>query len=383
MPGADIRLALEISTEVRRKMRLLQLDPTDTTGIELYGALKARLVEDEGRIKQSLAVGSDDPEELLRAVADHMNKTEQGSQIIAIKSAVAKRILKKLKPKATMKLLGYRSLDSMLKHETIAELLAVSMLAESHEWHAKRLAEYRKLTPSNFEQRAVHFSVPKGKNWPKIAERYTEEFRHNILTVPELGAVVVLPLKAQLSALAITTITLCVHAMNDVRASSAYLKMHQVRPDFGEIVANMVYDEWSQVAELHNKELSWHTMHWFYGSEHNTSSHPELFEPHVQPEDMWLSEAEEILLKLDPNLQFWKGTHFLGMLDNVAQPVSMNILDVALSVCNARAYSSRFAHHMQRALHRELLGRYLAHPVLHKEVGASLEARLAPEFSFD
>lgn len=382
LPGVDIRLVLQVSNEVQRKMRSLGLDPRDTNGAELYGALKTRLLADELRVKEALRVEGATPQATLSAVVKHLNTIEQASQVVVLKPAVAKRILKKLKPKMTMKLLGYRSLDSMLKHESVAELLAASQIAESKEWHVKRLSEYRKLTPSNFELRPVHFTMPTSKKWPNIAEEYTEKYRHNIMSVPELGTVVVLPLHIELQALAITVFGLCVQALNDIRSANAYLKMHQVRPDFGEVIAGMSDGKWSQVATIQGRKITWQVLHWFYGSAHNRDTHPELFEPHVQPEDMWLAEAESILLKLDPEMKFWQGTHFLGMLDGT-RAVSLNILDIALSVCNARHYSRRLIQHMQKALYREVAGRYLAYPKVHHEVSVSLEDKLTPEFSSD
>ncbi|MBP9852659.1 MAG: hypothetical protein QG629_76 [Patescibacteria group bacterium] len=381
--GTDIRLSLHIANEVRDKTVQLGLDPTDTTGEELYGALKARLLADDARIEAGLGLADGKPEKLLAAIVSHLNTVEQKSEVIAMKPVVAKRILKKLAPKNTMKLLGYRSLDSMLKHESTAELLAATFIAESEAWHKKRLAAYQALTPSDFETRKVHFTIPTGKKWPVVSEEYTQRNRQNIVSVAELGTIVVLPLSCKLPALAITVITMCIHELNTIRSTSAFLKMHQVRPDFGEVIAGLSAREWSQVVELRNRQVHWNTLHWFFGSEHsNGSSHSELFEPHMQPEDMWLAETEDILIGLDPSLSFWKNSHFLGLLDG-KRAVSLNILDVALSVCNARKYAERLVGYMSKALQREIIGRYLGYPVLQKEVLQSIERQLVPEYAIE
>lgn len=384
MPGADIRLSLKIAKEARQKINELGLDPADTTGRELYSALQVRLKSDEQKIIAGLGLKIDaSPHEILAKLVEFIQQKEQASDVLTIKPSVIKRIIKKLKPKQVMKGLGYRSLDSMLKHESVAQLLAAAEILETQEWHQKRLAEYKKLSISDFELKRVHFVLPNTKKWPKIAEDYTEKYRHNVLAIHEVGAVVVLPLHIELLGLAIATTSVCVQALNDIRASSAYLKLHQVRPDIGEVIAAMADEEWSKMSALHGQDIGWGTLHWFYGSQHNADSHPELFEPHVQPDDMQLHETEVILSELNPDFKFWQGTHFLGILDEANKAVSMNVLDVALGVCNALGYPDRVVQSMQKMLSRELMGHYLSHQVVHAQVTIGLNDQLAPEPAFN
>ena len=46
-PCEDIRLSSEINQKVQSKIRSLGLDPTDTSGPELYNVLNTRLLGDE------------------------------------------------------------------------------------------------------------------------------------------------------------------------------------------------------------------------------------------------------------------------------------------------------------------------------------------------
>src|SRR5689334_10493972 len=103
-PSADIRLTSEIMQHMRRKIAELGLDPDDTTNTVLQ------------RVQQFLA------------------KHDAPKKVFALKSSVAKRLLKKKVPKNAMKQLGYRSADSMLKHETIGALYAAALIAEPDSW---------------------------------------------------------------------------------------------------------------------------------------------------------------------------------------------------------------------------------------------------------
>lgn len=382
LPSADIRLAAHVMQATREKIRQLGLDPADTTGPELFAALQTRLRSDEVHVRASLNLRADiHPVDLLENIAAKLNGLDHHSDLFVIKPSVMKQLLKKLKPKATMKRLGYRSMDSMLKHEPVAQLLAACQVTESTEWQESRLASYRKLQSKDFEPRRPHFVVPSGKQWPKLAASHAEQHRHNLVAVPELGSVVVLPIEQDLPGLAITTFVLGLHALNDMRALSAYIKLHQVRPDFGEIVAAGVAEEPLTEVELGSNKLSWKMLHWFYGHGH-ASYHPDVFEPHVQPEDLAWHRVGQTLSDLQPVLSFWKETEMLGLLDG-GSAVSLNVLDVALGLCNGLGYAERVVHNMREALGRELFARYLQQDYLQEKLSATLGRQLAPELDFE
>lgn len=380
LPGADIRLMMEIINETRNKIRELGLDPQDTTGNELYAALKSKLLRDEVQVRAGLNIRADNsPEAVLEAVRAKLDKLQLPTQSFVVKQSVMRSLLKKLQPKHTMKKLGYRSLDSMLKHEPVALVLAAATMTESNEWQRKRLAAYKKLKSHDFEVKKASFLLPTTKHWPEVAAEYVAKTKHNILTVPELGAVVFVPIKQDLPGLAITSMLLAIHSVNDMRSLGSYLKLQQVRPDYGELFAEAIQNEPMTAAELAGQALPWKMVQWFYGRGHS-EYYPEAFEPHVQPEDLSWHEAEGVLAELHPALEFWQGNQLLALVDG-QHAVSLNMLDVALSVCNGLSYSQRVVHNMRLNLGRELMGRYLNHENLHALLLGQLDEQLAPEFA--
>jgi len=379
LPGADIRLMMEIVNGTRGKLNELGLDPHDTTGPELYAALHAKLLRDEIQACAALNIRADGtPLAILEAVRVHLEKMEVSTETFVVKQTVLRAMLKKLQPKATMKRLGYRSMDSMIKHESAALLLAAASLTESRDWQARRLEVYKKLTASDFEVRKATFLLPTGKQWPEIAAEYTSKLKHNILVVPELGAVVILPLEHNLPGLAITTLLLGIDSVNEMRSLGSYLKLQQVRPDFAEIFIQALIHEPLTTAELAGETLPWKAVQWFYGHGHS-KYHPETFEPHVQPEDLSWHDPENILAQLHPALEFWQGNQLLALLDATGNAVSLNMLDVALSVCNGLDYSQRIVRNMRRSLGRELMARYLHQGNLQALLLGKLDEQLVPE----
>src|SRR5580765_5932680 len=99
-PGADIRLLMEVVNETRSKIRQLGLDPHDTTGPELYEALKTRLLADETRVRASINMRADGtPEAILEAVRSELERLSVPTETFVIKQSVVRALLKKLQPK--------------------------------------------------------------------------------------------------------------------------------------------------------------------------------------------------------------------------------------------------------------------------------------------
>jgi hypothetical protein len=382
LPGADIRLMMEIVNQTRDKIRELGLDPHDTTGPELYRALQVRLGEDEVRVREALAIPTGaTPAEILVAAKLYLSTVPAQTQTVTVKQSVMRAMLKKLQPKVTMKKLGYRSLDSMIKHEPAAQLLAAASILESADWQHRRMEAYKKLQVSDFEVKKATFLAPTTKHWPVVAAEHIAQTKHNIVTIPELGAIVLLPLEHDLPGLTITTVLLAIQSINEMRSLGSYLKLQQVRPDFGKAFAEAIQHEPMTTAELAGEALPWRVVQWFYGHGHS-EYYPDAFEPHVQPDDLSWHEAETLLGDLHAGLEFWQDSQLLALVDGT-QTISLNMLDVALSVCNGFDYSQRIVQHMRTTLSHELLARYLHQDNLHALLLGGLNEQLAPEIAFD
>ncbi|QQS18469.1 hypothetical protein IPL68_07895 [Candidatus Saccharibacteria bacterium] len=203
------------------------------------------------RVRAALNLRADiNPIDILENVARQMGKLDTRSDMFVVKQTVMKQLLKKLKPKATMKQLGYRSMDSMLKHEPIAQLLAACQVTESTQWQEMRLEAYKNLQAKDFESRKPTFVVPTTKQWPKLAEAHISQHKHNIVVVPEQGAVILLPMSQDLPGMAITSLVLSLHSLNDMRAKSTYLKLQQVQPHYGELFQAAIMQEPMTEVEL-------------------------------------------------------------------------------------------------------------------------------------
>lgn len=376
-PSADIRLSTEIARRVRAKIVQLGLDPNDTTGPELYSALQERLRQDEQKVHAALGLDQQaSPHDIMARVRQFATRLTSEQNCFALKTSVAKKLLRSKPPKAAMKALGYRSADSLIRHEQPALVMAAAQLCEGVPWHKNFRAQYAKLQPSDFEVRPITFLFPQTSRWLRLAQPYVSSAKHNIVRLTDLGALVFLPLAEHVDGLAITTLLLALNEANDIRIHSSYAKLQQVRPDFGKQMQELATREPYVSADIAGQAVPWRVIQRYYGQEGN-SHHPEVFEPHVQAEDLQYRPAEVSLARLSAELSFWQDTGALFLLHE-GQPVSLNALDVALSYCNHLPFADRIVHFVRQDVHHELLSRYLNQANLEHLLLGQLNNQLAP-----
>ncbi|HSH18416.1 MAG TPA: hypothetical protein VK978_03455 [Candidatus Saccharimonadales bacterium] len=381
-PNHDIRLSTEIRRGMQAKLRQLHLDAQDTTGRELYAALGVRLQQDEDRFVAALhrVSGKAAPTDLTAAVAFALAGELAGQTCYALKTSVARRLLKANLPKKTMKILGYRSIDSMLKQETVASLFAAAWTVESEAWARKTIAAYTKLTATDFENRKLQIEYPASKRWTAVGEAAVSRRQHNILTFKELGSVVLLPLPAagrRPELVALTTATLAIHGVNDIVAAGTYLKLHQASSQFGALVRDVILGEPALADHLLDQPVSWNLIQQYY-ARFSAVVRTDVWEPFVAAEDLVWHTAEDVLARIEPSLGFWQGTAHVGHLHQT-EVVSCNLTDNLLSHCNSLPFGQRFNQYFRSTLMTELLMRYLDQERLERSLSVVTQRQFAVE----
>jgi hypothetical protein len=383
-PNHDIRFSTEVTQASRVKIQQLGLDPTDTTPEELYQTLQRRVAEDDARLHRTLrtraATHVSAEAEVVSGIIHALQASPDSKRCYALKGSVLKTLIRKQPPKKAMKQLGYRSLPSFLKHESPVSILAAAWLTEGANWQHKLLDQYKKLKTSDFENRSIIMLQPESKKWRALAESVVAEKHHNLLSFKELGALVFLPLSHDAPAGSTTvSLSLALHQLNEIRASSTFLKLCQVRPDFGAVVRTVVSDEAEFSSQLLDKPVSWNLVQRYYAR--LTHHHDEqVFEPHLQLDDMVWHPIEQTLSTIESSFGFWRNSAHLGVLHG-DKPVSFNVIDAALNYCNKLPFERRVVAHFQQSLWHELQLRYLQHDSVEQSVIKQLQPRLATELA--
>jgi hypothetical protein len=383
-PNADIRLTSELTQATHAKVAALGLDPRDTTPKELYLAIQARLQADDSRLIKTLrtvAATHISAEGNVTAGLCHALKPLGGEvPVFAVKTSVLKRLIKKVGPKKAMKQLGYRSLDSMFKHEAACLILAAAYLVESPGWRQQFHEQYKRLQAKDFEPRTAAILHPTGGRWQTLGNSAVAKAKHNVMCFKETGTVIILPLPPDAPAgSTIASLVLALRALNDIRSSSTFLKLCQVRPDFGKVVQSVASGEPVLKANLLDHSVPWELVQRSF-HRLTQSLREELLEPHIQIEDLSWHAIETALERIEPALGFWCHSDSLA-LPHGRQPVSLNIIDAALNLCNQLPFERRISHYFRQSLWHELLLRYLRPETVRQAVLSELQPQLAVELA--
>jgi len=379
-PGADAQLAGEIHVRAAKAMRALGLDEADTTGPELYHALMAQVKKHDEHLAKSIGGNYDmNVTQLLPLMRDAAAKVKVPREAWVLKKSVAKEMLRALPPQNIMKILGYRSVDSMLKRENLAEIYGALRFAETPDWLNAFNETYKKLTPSDFETRTIEVVIMPRDRWGDIAEHFVEKKRHNITHLKELGVILMLPVKAdKLPGITIWAMSLLFHYTNEIRLYSSFFKLQQVKKNFGDIVVNTLIADPDLGPIMAGNHVHWRVIQRYFGKLEK-ESHPEIFEPHVQPEDLHWRHAESVLYDIDPELEFWKDLDYVALMHD-GRPTTFNMMDVAASYCNKTPYKERTIYHFRESLWNEIFMRYMGQKTLEEQILQQLDNdMIAPE----
>jgi hypothetical protein len=163
-------------------------------------------------------------------VLQFLSKLDLPRTCFALKASTSKRLLKQVVPKKAMAELKYRSIDSMIKHEAVAQIRVASLLYERNHWQKDFFDQYNKLTPSDFETRQIAVLFPRSSRYEKIAETFAVQHRHHSVVFKELGSVVVLPVQASVPALAITSLLMLLDGFNLSQVAASYCQFWRFGP---------------------------------------------------------------------------------------------------------------------------------------------------------
>ncbi len=379
--GVDVKLAAEIAEKAADRTRRLGL-AASATGPELYVALIEQVAAHDDHLAR--AIGGTDPTD-LREMIPLIVKAAENAPLPKdgwfLKESKAKEMLRHMPPLAIMDRLGHHLVSRLLEEEDIYELFLALRFVEPPDWLNDFDRQYLDLTAADFEPRrikVVPFAVAK---WGDVAEHFIQKKRHNITHSKEMGAIAVMPMKeTHMTGITLKVMPLLFHYFNEIRLYSSFFKLMQTKKNFGAIVSDTLIADPAHVKISDNAHIHWRVIQRYFGKL-TGEKHPEIFEPHLQPEDLHWRRAEEVLYDIDPELEFWKGLDYVAVDRGPEHDtVTFNLMDVSLSYSNAIVYPDRYLYHFREALWNEVFARYLGEKVLEQQLLDKLDnAIIKPE----
>lgn len=371
--GADLLLIADITNQAHKAMKELGLLP-NATGKEVYHALIARIKADNERIAR--IVGGYDPDDIRHIVpylVKAAEKVDFNRKVFVLKHEKAKEFLRHMPPKNLIKHLGYKDVDDLLENENFSELYTALRFSEGSEWLNSYDELFRTVTADDYEERDIEIVVMNHDKYVKLAEHFVEKKLHNVTHTKELGVIVVVPVsQKRWKGLALKTLPLLFHYMNEIKLYSTFFKLKsKTAKHFGDIVMETLIADPPKASQIVGQHIHWRVIQRYFGKLKD-EAHPEAFEPHVQPEDLHWRHAEELLYEIDPEMKFWKNRDWVGYSFE-GNIVTFNIIDIALSYSNDEEFETRLIYHFRESLWNEIFARYMGVDNLRNQVLQELD----------
>jgi len=379
--GADVRLIADITEKAHVNMRELGLDPSNTTGKELYRALDARVATDNQRVAE--IIGASDPDDvrhLIPYMVKAANNVTFNRKVFVLKHDKAKEFLRQMPPRNLMKKLGYDEVEAMFAHEDFDELYPALRFSEGEKWLSQYNELFKTVTRKDYEERDIRIVVMDHDKYVDLAAHFVEKKLHNITHTKELGIIVVVPMHAErMRGLALKSLPLLLHYLNEVKLYSTFFKLKSHQKNFGEVVVTTLIADPGNASQMAGQYVHWRVIQRYLGR-HRAEAPVEAFEPHVQPEDLHWRRAEDLLYQIDPALEFWKDRDYVGLPMNEETPVSFNLFDVSFAYSNSELYENRYVYHFRESLWNEVFVRYMSYSNLEHQILQQLDNdMIAPE----
>jgi hypothetical protein len=218
--------------------------------------------------------------------------------------------------------------------------------------------------------------------WAGLTQKFIAKKKHNITHLKELGIVLVLETedKELVHGITLKALPLMVHYFYEIHLYSTFfrLKAGTLEPEqFGEVLAETILADPKLKGEikLSSGEVDWRVVQRYFGKLDDAKKHPEIFEPHLQPEDLHWDKAEATLARAIPELLIWEDTDFVAKLYD-GLPISLNFMDLSLSFANRAQYGERLFYHFRESLWNEIFARYMGEEVLENELLTKLNNAL-------
>jgi hypothetical protein len=163
-PSHDVRASADNIQKIRRKMQELGLDPDDTTAAELYHSLLVKFQTDARKFDEHFGMFSASYDQKIKLAVELVAGSAELPERWVLKPTAAKKLLRQHPPKQLMKRLRYRSVESFIKRQNIAEVYLAIEFVESAAWNKAHFKLASELETTAFEMRQLKLQALKS-NW--------------------------------------------------------------------------------------------------------------------------------------------------------------------------------------------------------------------------
>lgn len=352
---------------------LKELNVKDHSASAIYNALIARLQKDDLALRESLGDPVCGTASGCQIIIDGAYKITKAGQGLFMKWERAAEFLQANPPKNIMSFFGYDTVDELLKKQDIKKVYSAIRFAEDKEWlNNTFFKEYNKLTADDFENRYIE-AFAMDETWTKMAEKFMKKKYHNVSHLKELGVIFVLPQRLGVHGEVLRLFSLVLHYVHEIEFYSQLFKYYKENEkkdavdnrSFTELFISALRGDVLDERLPDSGAINWMIVQRYLAKddEHDWR----LLEPHVNPEALHWSRAEENIAYLGENIEgldlsFWHNLDYVGDFyqsdTGIDVLVSFNLIDTVMALVQKKELIKYLYHH-QEALWNQIFMSYV------------------------
>ena len=285
-----------------------------------------------------------------------------------LKEAKAREMLEKEPPKHILSFFKKDSVAELLKEKDLFEVFSALRFIEDKKWlNTVFFRQLDLVTPDDFEEREIKLHVLSGE-WLTAAESFLKKKYHNVSHLKELGIIFVIPLAIDTPGETMRLFSLLLHYLHEVSFYSKLLRKYAAG-DKDQFAARLISALRGDVLEKRFAEedrgKKWMIVQQYLAKDDVNDWR--LFEPHVNPEAIHWSKAENDIVRFGQRfphigLDFWTDLDFIGNYyqdaSGVDVLVSFNLIDTVMSLVQEKEMIKYLYHH-EEALWNKIFSEYI------------------------
>jgi hypothetical protein len=356
-PKHDLNLFSQIQVVLKHKLIDLGLD-SSATAEDIIIALNHKIVDVDQQLVRSFQTVAATRVNALAKVNDGLDyvfhEVIKDKQVYAIKNSFFKSYFIENKPKHVLSNLGYRSLNSLLKHEPVSLTILAVNLFESKTYLTKFFKHFLTLQPTDFEIRPIQIVKPHHSHWSQYFDYLERNYFGSAFAAQELATIIMPdlmdypPVKSTL----LKCLTMNKELMK-IDYFNSFIKLHLGSHNIGLYVHDYLMGEYELFDPNNKLNLSWNNFHQIAESKGAKLSYGFL-----ESSDFKNNSVMSRLKELSQDLNFFLDTNYVGALLN-DQIISFNIRDVLKNSLQKTRQIQLSFDHLSQELYLKMIEPYL------------------------
>lgn len=348
--------------------RLTRMNINSRKADTIFRALAREIKEHDQRLWETLHRPTCDTDKGCRTLTGFAQETANVGKGFFLKEERARVMLEKEPPQRILSFFKLSSVSELLTTYDLFEVFSALRFIEDKQWlNTVFFRQLEGVTPDDFEEREIKTHVLRGE-WLTAAESFLKKKYHNVSHLKELGVIFVIPLKIDTPGETMRLFTLLLHYLHEVSFYSKLFRKYAAEDpqDYArKLVSALRGDVLDTRFAEQDRGKKWMIVQQYLAK--NDEHDWRLFEPHVNPEAIHWSKAENDIARFGEKfpqigLNFWSNLDFIGDYypdaSGVEVLVSFNLIDTVMSLVQNKELVKYLYHH-QEALWNKIFSEYM------------------------